>query len=634
MVEVGFMEGNHMKRIISLGLVSAILCSLVFTGCSKKKENTVKFGNYDGEEIEWIVLNYKKTDSGEYNTLISKYVLDACAYSDENEPITWENSVVREMLNTEFYDQAFSATEKSQIVTTELENYENSDYGTPGGEKTMDNVYLLSLDEANQYFNSDSDRKAKASSAFKKNGDIGSRDTVYWLLRTPGHYSEDVAYVREDGMIWSGGDTIVAPVAISNTTMDFTFYGIRPVITVQLQTPVVVESKEIVHTPFTGEKRTDYSKFANEREKWDPREFGFYRGEDLVWDVIDRQDGKVLLLARNVMEPMPYNDKEGPTTWETCSLREWLNGEFYEKAFNASEKAKIVTTTVVNKDNEETGTPGGNDTEDKVFLLSSEEVFEKYDISEKLNPSPLLSMLSVGTFSTEGENRIIWWLRSPGTSANEASCLCGYSTGPSSANAYSNDKYGVRPAIWVDFDAAEVPPESIDISEREYLTETPIAADKDIYIKYPPYMTYSDGFTTLYLSKEKTDSASDPCVSYYMSNMVLMNLDFYMERGASGYDVGDGIVFYYSVNELETCASGAKLYRIDESYSYSEAVKTFYLVVFPYGNETIEAEIRGFGTEMSSEYYAKELEAVLNFFRTCKDPFLIVERGTQVNVTI
>ena len=60
-------------------------------------------------------------------------------------------------------------------------------------------------------------------------------------------------------------------------------------------------------------------------------------------------------------------------SWQDCDLREWLNHEFYNAAFSASEKQLIKTTHCTDNGK------GCPDTEDKVFLLS---VAEINDVSE------------------------------------------------------------------------------------------------------------------------------------------------------------------------------------------------------------------------------------------------------------
>lgn len=123
------------------------------------------------------------------------------------------------------------------------------------------------------------------------------------------------------------------------------------------------------------------------------------------WKILNIQDDKALIVsAYNILTNEEcYNKDDCPVTWETCTLRQYLNGEFLN-GFSISEKEKIVTTTIVNDDNPDWGTEGGNNTEDKIFLLS---------IAEAQQYAPLLP-------DEEGG----WsWLRSPGGKSNYAAAL-------------------------------------------------------------------------------------------------------------------------------------------------------------------------------------------------------------------
>ena len=108
------------------------------------------------------------------------------------------------------------------------------------------------------------------------------------------------------------------------------------------------------------------------------KSFGGY-----TWRVLDEQDGKVLLITEDIIEQRPYNAAAEDVTWETCTLRTYLNGEFYSK-FSAQEQAMILETRNTNPDNQWYGTDGGNDTMDRVFLLSVEEVVKYFGDSGDL----------------------------------------------------------------------------------------------------------------------------------------------------------------------------------------------------------------------------------------------------------
>ncbi|MBP3696995.1 MAG: hypothetical protein J6J45_05560, partial [Clostridia bacterium] len=47
--------------------------------------------------------------------------------------------------------------------------------------------------------------------------------------------------------------------------------------------------------------------------------------EPIEWLVLDKQDGKVLVISKYALDAKPYNDEYVDVTWETCTLRSWLN---------------------------------------------------------------------------------------------------------------------------------------------------------------------------------------------------------------------------------------------------------------------------------------------------------------------
>ena len=89
-----------------------------------------------------------------------------------------------------------------------------------------------------------------------------------------------------------------------------------------------------------------------------------------------------------------------------------MNDEFYNAAFNEAERAKIERTHVVNEDNPEYSTKGGNDTEDDVFLLSIAEVEEYFVGSGDRQLKPTKYAIANGAWTYNGN--AYWWLRSPG----------------------------------------------------------------------------------------------------------------------------------------------------------------------------------------------------------------------------
>ena len=132
-------------------------------------------------------------------------------------------------------------------------------------------------------------------------------------------------------------------------------------------------------------------------EKYDIVKFGHYMQDKMGkklpvdWIVLDKKDDKVLLFSKYILDLQNFNDKYVETSWAECSLRKWLNDEFYNTAFSNEERKQILETINKNKGYKEFpfyDTKDSEDTVDKVFLLSQDEInmyFKNggiYDIEE------------------------------------------------------------------------------------------------------------------------------------------------------------------------------------------------------------------------------------------------------------
>ena len=184
--------------------------------------------------------------------------------------------------------------------------------------------------------------------------------------------------------------------------------------------------------------------------------FGDYHGA-VEWLVLDKKDGKALLISKYCLDAKPYNEKYEPVTWETCTLRKWLNGEFIHETFTEEEKALICDTYLQNPDNPEYGTDGGNDTIDKVFLLSIGEATKYFSNDEARMISATDYAKGQGAYESilyDGNSR--WLLRSPGRNNHNATCVdangtinyVGESVNNNTYNVFSYEN-GIRPAMWI-----------------------------------------------------------------------------------------------------------------------------------------------------------------------------------------
>ena len=187
--------------------------------------------------------------------------------------------------------------------------------------------------------------------------------------------------------------------------------------------------------------------------------------EAIEWLVLDVCDGKALLLSRYALDAKPYHKTASAVTWEDAFLRKWLNGTFYKGAFTGKEKGAVLMTCNTNADNAKYGTEGGNDTKDRVFLLSAEEMnlyfpADTLDEAERryVNPSRATTATAyakaAGVYCSDSINQwydenCYYWLRSPGYGENYKADV--YYNGYVDTNGYvvHGEEHGVRPAIWV-----------------------------------------------------------------------------------------------------------------------------------------------------------------------------------------
>ena len=200
--------------------------------------------------------------------------------------------------------------------------------------------------------------------------------------------------------------------------------------------------------------------------------FGHYpqtaNGNDntpIEWLILARDEQKILIVSKYGLDAQPYNKDYTSVTWETCTLRTWLNGTFYNKAFSSAEQAAILTTNVDNSKNQcysGWNTSGGNNTQDKVFQLSYAEANKyfgvTYDNSNNMKSrvAPTAYAIAQGAYidsdgKADDDNDIGWWLRSPGTYQD---CAVNVNADGFHFN-YSvlNDSGSVRPALWVNLES-------------------------------------------------------------------------------------------------------------------------------------------------------------------------------------
>ncbi|MBR6382483.1 MAG: DUF4214 domain-containing protein [Lachnospiraceae bacterium] len=208
--------------------------------------------------------------------------------------------------------------------------------------------------------------------------------------------------------------------------------------------------------------------------------------EPIDWIILSKEENRVLVVSKYVLDAVNYKndtDEDSTVTWETSNVRKWLRIYFLDKAFNENEKTHIPKVTLQNEKNGNSGISGGNDTEDQVFILSLDEVYNYfgYEVDYYSNyfsnkaivqptpyavsrgaesilletsfcPDPFYEQENVGKIGT------MWFLRTPQTDQKgacivwESGCYSYIHGQPWNDGPSGNIKpFGVRPAMYIEF---------------------------------------------------------------------------------------------------------------------------------------------------------------------------------------
>ena len=186
----------------------------IFFGTWEQDNNT----DNGAEAIEWIVLDVHDGKA----LLISRYGLDARAFEPNGTQYpTWEKSNIRSWLNSDFLNTAFTEEEQAAIETVTISTPPCDDIS--GGADTRDKIWLLSYEEAKQYFADKLARRtaptkyAVAQGAYQSKSDMkDGAGCCYWWLRSPGFSDDCASVVATDGLI------------VRLFTMDDTEVTVRP----------------------------------------------------------------------------------------------------------------------------------------------------------------------------------------------------------------------------------------------------------------------------------------------------------------------------------------------------------------------------------------------------------------------
>ena len=239
--------------------------------------------------------------------------------------------------------------------------------------------------------------------------------------------------------------------------------------------------------------------------------YRYFKWERISWKVLENDGETMFLVADRALDCKGYNETRQDVTWEKSTLRSWLNGydagrnvesvdystdSFWKNAFSKVEQEAIVQKKIENNDNARYNTPGGNATDDFIYLLSMEEVTkESYGFSSNSEDSSVSRQIKSSDFayvkgvarsiSTGGEGNCGWWLRSPGMYSYDAAYInsSGYVNKVGLLVPYED--IGVCPALYIRLASNDWYTEndgtSGDGGEERILTDLQVAKTKTVY---------------------------------------------------------------------------------------------------------------------------------------------------------
>lgn len=227
--------------------------------------------------------------------------------------------------------------------------------------------------------------------------------------------------------------------------------------------------------------------------------------EPIKWRVLSVEGEDAFLMADKGLDCQKYNDTEEDITWEKCTLRSWLNGygitenlcqkdfssdNFIDNAFDDVERGAIKNTEVSNEDNLEYSIEGGEDSIDKVYLLSLNEIENAvYGFASDMERITQNTKYVKGLGAVNANGNSYWWLRTPGYGSQYAA-LVGFNGYVSrTGGSFKKRVYAVRPVLHLDLSAGdnmwklagkvtttgeEIPPETPTPTKTPEVTEEPV----------------------------------------------------------------------------------------------------------------------------------------------------------------
>ena len=198
-------EASHLFRQIPDYKQASSYVEKCETLLSYMQGSTVTFGSVEGKPILWRIVDQR----GKMRLLLAEEIVTRrCYHRTTLEDATWSDCSLRQWLNRDFLESAFTPAERMKIVPNKLKNLRNRSFYTQGGPDTMDRVHVPGVEEIERYMPDPADRAGSG----------------WWWLRCPGSNLFSTVAVYDDGTIYENGIHI-----------DYEGGGVRPAVWVLLK---------------------------------------------------------------------------------------------------------------------------------------------------------------------------------------------------------------------------------------------------------------------------------------------------------------------------------------------------------------------------------------------------------------
>ena len=228
-----------------------------------------------------------------------------------------------------------------------------------------------------------------SEAAFEYAGEISSVEVIMEPVVPEYGKTPEGKTVLRDPVI-EADDSLPGGIAVTWDTVAFGSYPQTEILETGDAQPGIEADPVLFHMLQTAEWDRDELELDGKRYK--RINDRYFRYDPIIWQVLEILDNSAFLLSTRALDSVPYYHELTDVNWDRSDVRSWLNGlgaednlsgkdysgggdSFLSAAFTEKERLSILISDVQNSENHYFGTSCGPDTEDRVFLLSEDEIF-------------------------------------------------------------------------------------------------------------------------------------------------------------------------------------------------------------------------------------------------------------------